>query len=59
MESDVITLQDLFVFDYAAGVDDNGKYLGSLRATGVRPMFVSKLADEGIALPAGLFRDVQ
>ena len=59
MESDVITLQDLFVFDYTAGVDGNGKYLGSLRATGVRPMFVSKLADSGIALPAGLFRDVQ
>jgi pilus assembly protein CpaF len=58
MESEVITLQDLFVFDYGAGVDADGKYLGSLRPTGVRPMFVNKLADAGIALPAGLFREV-
>jgi pilus assembly protein CpaF len=57
MESDIITLQDLFLFDYGAGVDGDGKYLGSLRATGVRPVFVHKLADAGIALPAGLFAD--
>jgi pilus assembly protein CpaF len=57
MEADVVTLQDLFLFDYGAGVDGDGKYLGSLRATGVRPMFVHKLADAGIALAAGLFVD--
>ena len=57
METDVVTLQDLFLFDYGAGVDGDGRYLGSLRATGVRPVFVHKLADAGIALPAGLFVD--
>ncbi|MEX0743728.1 MAG: CpaF family protein, partial [Actinomycetota bacterium] len=32
MEGDVITLQDLFLFDYAAGIDDNGKFLGGLKS---------------------------
>ena len=57
MESDVITLQDLFVFDYAAGVDEDGKFLGTLRPTGIRPTFMQRLADEGITLPAGLFQE--
>jgi pilus assembly protein CpaF len=57
MESEVVTLQDLFVFDFAAGVDENGTFLGTLRPTGVRPLFVERLADEGIMLPAGLFQD--
>ena len=30
MEGDVITLQDLFRFDYRAGIDDDGRFLGSL-----------------------------
>ncbi|GLZ30134.1 type II secretion system protein E [Lentzea sp. NBRC 105346] len=55
MEGDVITLQDLFVFDYAAGVDENGRFRGSLRSTGLRPTFADRLADHGITLPAGLF----
>ena len=57
MESEVVTLQDLFMFDYSAGVDETGKFLGTLRPTGIRPMFVQRLADEGILLPAGLFQD--
>jgi pilus assembly protein CpaF len=57
MESEVITLQDLFVFDYTAGLDADGQYLGSLRATGVRPMFMQRLSEAGIGLPAGLFRE--
>ncbi len=57
MESEVVTLQDLFMFDYSAGVDETGKFLGTLRPTGIRPMFVQRLADEGIQLPAGLFQD--
>jgi pilus assembly protein CpaF len=57
MESDVITLQDLFLFDYAAGVDEDGKFLGTLRPTGIRPGFVQRLGDEGISLPLGLFQE--
>ena len=57
MESEVVTMQDLFLFDFAAGVDENGRFLGTLRPTGIRPTFVQRLADEGIALPAGLFSE--
>ncbi|HEY8652598.1 MAG TPA: CpaF family protein [Dermatophilaceae bacterium] len=55
MESDVITLQDLFTFDYAAGRDDNGRFLGSLRSTGLRPKFTEHLHDLGIDLPPDMF----
>ncbi|MFM7070116.1 MAG: CpaF family protein [Actinomycetes bacterium] len=55
MEGEVITLQDVFLFDYAAGVDENGRYLGQLKATGVRPKFAEKLADQGIHLGPEVF----
>jgi pilus assembly protein CpaF len=55
MEGDVITLQDIFLFDYSAGVDENGRYLGQLKATGVRPKFTEKLADQGIHLGPEVF----
>lgn len=55
MEGDVITLQDLFVFDFAAGVDEHGRFRGSLRSTGLRPTFADRLAEHGIPLPTGLF----
>jgi pilus assembly protein CpaF len=55
MESDVITLQDLFTFDYAAGRDENGRFLGTLRSTGLRPKFTEQLHDLGIELPPSLF----
>ena len=55
MESDVITLQDLFTFDYAAGRDDNGRFLGTLRSTGLRPKFTEHLHDLGIDLPPDMF----
>ncbi len=55
MESDVITLQDLFTFDYAAGRDDHGRFLGSLRSTGLRPKFTEHLHDLGIDLPPEMF----
>jgi pilus assembly protein CpaF len=57
MEGDVITLQDIFVFDFAAGVDANGRFRGSLRPTGVRPQFVQRLTDEGIELTPALFAE--
>jgi pilus assembly protein CpaF len=55
MEGDVITLQDIFMFDFAAGVDENGRYRGQLQATGVRPKFAEKLADQGIRLGPEVF----
>ena len=55
MEGNVVTLQDVFAFDYSAGVDDEGRHRGSLRPTGLRPAFADKLHDLGIALPASTF----
>ncbi|MFP3881036.1 MAG: CpaF family protein [Actinomycetota bacterium] len=55
MEGEVITLQDLFLFDYGMGVDDDGVYKGRLKATGIRPSFSEDLENQGIRLPADLF----
>jgi pilus assembly protein CpaF len=55
MEGDVIALQDLFKFDYSAGIDEEGKFRGDLQATGLRPKFTEYLTDRGIALPAEVF----
>jgi pilus assembly protein CpaF len=54
MESDVITLQDIFEFKVEAVAADR-TVLGSLRPTGLRPSFVHKFDKRGIALPASLF----
>ncbi|MGC5018947.1 CpaF family protein [Micromonospora sp. DT47] len=55
MEGDVVTMQDLFVFDHRAGNDENGRHLGTLRWTGLRPRLLDTLADAGIPVPVGLF----
>ena len=56
MEGDVITLQDVFLFDYGMGIDENGRFQGHLKATGIRPKFGDKLQDVGIRLGAELFQ---
>jgi pilus assembly protein CpaF len=55
MESDVITLQDLFAFDYSAGIDDEGHLRGRLKSTGLRPKFIDKLAERGVFIDAETF----
>jgi pilus assembly protein CpaF len=55
MEGDIITLQDLFLFDYNAGIDDEGKFRGELKATGIRPRFMDRLAERGVRIPAEVF----
>jgi pilus assembly protein CpaF len=55
MESDVITLQDLYTFDYSAGRDEAGRYRGELVPTGIRPKFAQDLGDLGVDLPNQLF----
>ena len=55
MEGEVITLQDIFVFEQQ-GVDETGKILGKLRPTGIRPKFFDKFEVSGIKLPPALFR---
>jgi len=55
MEGDVITMQEIFRFKMA-GRDDKGRVLGHFEATGIRPKFMTDLADRGITLPNDLFR---
>jgi len=55
MEGDVIVLQDLYVFDYGMGIDDEGRFLGHLKSTGIRPAFSDRLTDQGIKLENELF----
>jgi pilus assembly protein CpaF len=54
MESDVITLSDLFRFTIDR-VDADRTVIGSLGASGLRPTFVDKFERHGIALPMQLF----
>jgi pilus assembly protein CpaF len=49
MESDIVTMQDLFRFEQA-GVGDDGRILGSLEPTGIRPTFADRFAKSGVAL---------
>ena len=53
MEGDTILMQDLFVFEQT-GIQ-NGRVMGTLRATGLRPRFAEKFAANSIELPAGIF----
>ena len=55
MEGDIVTLQDAFVFDYAAGVDAHGRFLGKPIPTGIRPRFIDRFEDMGIHVPAQVF----
>ncbi len=54
MESDVITLQDLFEFKLESIAADR-TITGSLRPTGLRPMFLAKFEKHGFELPAHMF----
>src|SRR3954464_6585915 len=58
MESDVITLQELFKFQVDE-VTRDGAVVGGLRATGLRPKFLQKFEKRGVALPLGLFQAPQ
>ena len=55
MEGEVVTLQDIFLFDFSAGVDDDGKFKGRLKSTGLRPKFLDRLAERGVHVEAELF----
>ncbi|WP_306231504.1 CpaF family protein [Agrococcus beijingensis] len=55
MEGQIVTLQDIFLFDFSAGTDHAGKFVGVPRATGVRPKFSERLDDLGVHLPPGIF----
>ncbi|MFZ1167242.1 MAG: CpaF family protein [Candidatus Sulfotelmatobacter sp.] len=54
MDTESITMQDIFVFD-RRGLDENGKVRGAFRATGIRPQFAERLANAGTKLRPSLF----
>jgi pilus assembly protein CpaF len=53
MEGDVITMQDIFRFEQTA-IED-GKVLGELVPTGLRPKYMDKIEAHGIHLPPSIF----
>ena len=57
MEGDVITMQEIFVFE-KLGVNQEGRVLGRFRATGVRPKCAERLRASGIHLPPDMFEGV-
>jgi len=57
MEGDVITMQEIFLFE-KLGVTADGKVIGRFRATGVRPKVCERLKASGIHLPPGMFEGV-
>jgi pilus assembly protein CpaF len=57
MEGEVVTLQDLFVFE-KRGLNPDGRVVGRFAATGIRPKFYEKLLAAGIRLRPDLFDEV-
>jgi pilus assembly protein CpaF len=55
MEGDVITLQDLFLYDFGMGIDESGRFRGHIKSMGLRPKFIEKLEDLGIKLDPEIF----
>ncbi len=55
MEGDIVTTQDVFLFDYSAGVNEQGKFKGGLESTGLRPRFLERLTDHGVHLNPAVF----
>jgi pilus assembly protein CpaF len=55
MEGEVITLQDIYLFDFSMGVDEEGRFKGRLKSTGLRPRFLDKLAERGIHIESEVF----
>ncbi len=55
MEGDAVVMQDIAYFDYSAGIDAEGRFLGRLKSTGIRPKFTRRLEDLGIRLSVDVF----
>jgi pilus assembly protein CpaF len=58
MEGDVITMQEIFVFE-RTGISPEGKVMGRFRATGVRPKCNDRITAAGMSLPMDMFDHVK
>jgi pilus assembly protein CpaF len=54
MEEDIVSMQDVFVFE-KQGIASDGRVLGTFSATGIRPKFAERLKSSGIPVPASWF----
>ena len=58
MEGDVITMQDLFLFE-RTGLGEGGRVTGRFRASGIRPKCSELLASSGVQLPVDMFEHMK
>jgi pilus assembly protein CpaF len=58
MEGDIVTMQDIFVFE-RTGLRRDGKVCGRFRATGIRPRCSERLSSFGIQLPVDMFQHMK
>jgi len=54
LEGNIVTIQDIFAFKQDR-VDEDGRVIGHIRPTGIRPQFIDRLEAFGIKLPASIF----
>jgi pilus assembly protein CpaF len=57
MEGDLVTMQDLFIFE-KTGLGADGRVLGRFKPTGIRPKFSERVIASGLELPPSLFHTV-
>ena len=57
MEGDLVTMQDIFVFE-KTGLTEKGRVTGRFRATGIRPKFYERLRASGMQIPASVFQTI-
>jgi len=50
MEGDVVSMQDLFVFETQGQMDSLGRFKGHFKSTGIRPQCLDKIRNNGIAI---------
>jgi pilus assembly protein CpaF len=56
MEQDTVVMQDIYRYE-KEGVDENSRSYGKFVATGIRPVFMSRLEAAGVRLPSSAFRE--
>jgi pilus assembly protein CpaF len=56
MEGDMITAQEIFVFEAKGADADTGRIVGDFKPSGIRPQIINRLFEMGIPLPEGLAR---
>ena len=57
MEGDIVSMQDIFVYETDGSVDASGKFIGKFRATGVRPNCIEKIRGNGVTVKNEWFTD--